>query len=213
MTRAGWVPYAETGPLRLRQQALDVAVLVWSWLCVELGQRVHGLVLQLQEPGRQLEGAGARLAEGLGDAADRVDGAPLVGDRLRGPLDAAAEASRSVADAGTAGQDTVGTLALVLALVVALVPLLLVVALWLPGRVRWAREAGAARLLRGDVELLALRAATSLPLSRLATLGPEPVARWRRGEPGAAEALAALELRQLGLRPGAAARDQRSRSH
>jgi len=32
--------------------------------------------------------------------------------------------------------------------------------------------------------------------------GADPVGRWRRGEPGAAEALAALELRAQGLRVG-----------
>lgn len=157
--------------------------------------------LRLQEPGRQLQGAGTRLADGLASAADRVSGAPLVGGRLREPLDAAAGAGRAVADAGAAGQNAVGRLALLLALVVVLVPVGVVLARWLPHRLRYAREAAAAVLLRGDVELLALRAATSLPLSRLAQLGPEPVARWRRGEPGAVEALAALELHTLGVAP------------
>lgn len=40
---------------------------------------------------------------------------------------------------------------------------------------------------RDDVEFLALRSTTLLPLSRLARLGPEPVARGRRGEPRGAE--------------------------
>ena len=194
-------PYADDGPLRWRQVALDVGVLLWCWLFVHLGRQVHEQVLRLQEPGRQLQGAGDRLAGSLGDAARRVAGAPLVGDRLRSPFDAAAGASRSVAAAGVSGQDAVAKLALVLALVVALVPIAIVLARWLPYRLRYAREAGAAVRLRGDVELLALRAATSQPLSRLARLGPEPVARWRRGEPGAAEDLARLELRSLGVRP------------
>ncbi len=198
--------YADDGAMRIRQQALDVAVLMWCYLFLRLGQAVHGLVLRLQEPGRELQGAGDRLAGGLGDAARRVAGAPLVGDRLRGPLDAAAEASRAVAGAGAAGQEAVGHLALVLALIVALIPIGYALSSWLPYRLRYAREAAAAVALRGDVELLALRAATSLPLSRLARLGPEPVARWRRGEPGAAQELAALELGSLGVR-GAPERD------
>ncbi len=193
--------YADDRRLRARQLVLDGAVLLWCLLFLRLAQVVHAGVLRLQEPGRELQAAGTRLADGLGSAADRVAGAPLVGGRLREPLDAAAGAGRAVAAAGASGQQAVGHLALVLALVVVLVPVGAVLVRWVPYRVRYAQEAAAAVLLRGDVELLALRAATSLPLSRLARLGPEPVARWRRGEPGAAEELAALELRSLGVAP------------
>ncbi len=203
--------YAEQGALRLRQQALDLGVLVWCWVFLRLGQRVHETVLALQEPGRQLQSAGSDLGGSLGSAAERAGSAPLVGDALREPLDAAARASRAVSDAGAAGQDAVAALALVLALVVALLPIGYVLARWLPHRVGYAREASAANAMRGDVELLALRAAATLPLHRLARLGDEPVGRWRRGEPGAAEALAELELRTLGLR-GGAGRAERVRS-
>ena len=170
---------------------------------------MHSIVLRLQEPGRQLAEAGNGLAGGLGDAAGRVADAPLIGDRLRAPLDAASEASRAVGRAGTAGQDAVAAVALVLALVVALLPIGYALSRYLPYRARYAREAGAAVALRGDVELLALRAASTLPLSRLATLGPEPVGRWRRGEPGAAEDLARLELASMGLLPDGAERSRR----
>jgi hypothetical protein len=74
---------------------------------------------------------------------------------------------------------------------------------WLPPRLQWSREAGAAGRLRGDVELLALRAAASAPLAELSRLGPDPVTRWRAGDAGAGAALAALELQRLGLRPTA----------
>lgn len=191
--------YAENGRMRAGQQLLDVAVLAWCYLFLRLGQSVQDTALRLREPGEQLQRAGENLAGGLGDAADRVAGAPLVGDRLRGPLDAAADASRAVAQAGITGQEAVDQLALVLGLLVALLPIAYVLSRWLPYRLRYAREAGAAGRLRGDVELLALRAATNAPLHRLARLGSEPVARWRRGEPGAAQALADLELRELGL--------------
>ena len=193
--------YAETGPLRVRQQVLDLAVLVWCWVFTQLGRSVHETVLGMQEPGRRLQSAGGDLGGSLGRAAEQAGGAPLVGDALREPLDAAARASQAVSDAGAAGQEAVAALALVLALVVALLPIAYVLARWLPYRVGYAREASAAARLRGDVELLALRAAATLPMHRLARLGPEPVGRWRRGEPGAAEALAELELQTLGLRP------------
>ena len=166
---------------------------------------MHRTVSGLAAPGRELERAGGGLSGGLSDAADRADGVPLVGGGLRAPLDAAAGAGDALARAGAAQQEAVGTLALC----------------WRccsPGSRRCGRwDAGCragcagaasrrAARLRDDVELLALRAAPHRPLVELARPGPEPVAAWRRGDPGAAEALAALELRAAGLRaPGTGA--------
>lgn len=193
--------YADTPGRRAQQVALDVGVVLWCWLWIRVAAGVKGVVLRLQEPGRLLENAGNSLAGGLTDAATRVSGAPLIGDRLRDPLAAAADAGHAVADAGSTTTAVVARLAVVLALVVALLPIAYVVSRWLPYRLRYAREAAAAVRLSGDIDLLALRAATSLPLSRLARLGPDPVARWRQGDPVAAQQLAALTLAELGIRP------------
>lgn len=195
--------YAETSGKRVAQQITDAVVAGWVLLWLWVGNIVHDAVRRLGAPGRELEEAGGSLAGGLRGAANRADDVPVVGDGLRAPLDAAAGAGDALARAGLAQQDAVGTLALLLALVLAGLPIVLAVARWLPGRLRWSRDVAAARSLRGDVELLALRAATTQPLHALAALGPDPVSRWRRGEPQAAEQLAALELRRLGLRPAA----------
>ena len=193
--------YAELPAVRTRQLVRDTAVLGWVLLWIWLGEKVHDGVRRLAAPGRELEDAGGGLTSGLSSAADRAGDVPLVGDGLRAPLAAAADAGGALERAGAAQQAAVDHLALLLALLVAGLPILWAVASWLPARLRWGREAAAAVRLRGDVDLLALRAATARPLSALATLGPEPVGRWRRGEPGAAQALAGLELRELGLRP------------
>lgn len=193
--------YAATGPMRTRQIALDLLVLVWVALWWRIGLGVHSTVSQLAAPGRELEEAGAGLASGLTAAAERADGVPLVGGGLRSPLDLAAGAGDAVARAGVAQQDATSTLALVLALLLAGLPIAWALQRWLPGRLRWARAASAAHTLRDDVELWALRAALTQPLPALARLGPDPVGRWRRGEPGAAEQLAALERRTYGLLP------------
>ena len=74
---------------------------------------------------------------------------------------------------------------------------------WLPWRLGYAREAGAARrLLAGapDLEILAARAMATAPLPRLAALPAGTGAAWRDGDPAAVRALAALELARLGLR-------------
>lgn len=192
--------YADHPARRARQIALDLTMVALALLWVRLSVAVQDTVLRLQEPGRQLEDAGDGLAQGLRDAADRVAGTPLVGDALADPLSAAANAGSTVGDAGAAANDVVAQVALVLALAFALLPLIPVLGAWLFHRLWYVREATAAVKLRGDTELMALRAAANMPLRSLARLGPEPVARWRRGEAGAAEDLAALQLRELGVR-------------
>lgn len=192
--------YAETGPLRSRQLLLDALIALWVLLWVRIGVAVDDAVRKLSAPGRELEKAGNGLSGGLSAAAARADDVPLLGGGLSRPLDAAAGAGDALARAGAAQQDAVGTLAVVLALLLAGIPIAWALQHWLPARLRWARQATAAASLRGDVELFALRAATHRPLHELARLGDDPVGRWRRGEPGAAEALAALELRAQGLR-------------
>ena len=95
-------------------------------------------------------------------------------------------------------------LAQVLGLAVALIPALLLLALWVPRRVTWVVEAtAAARLSRaghGARDLLALRALARRPLPELHRLSPDVAAAWRAGEPAAIDDLAALELDDLGLR-------------
>jgi hypothetical protein len=83
------------------------------------------------------------------------------------------------------------------------VPLALVLLLWLPRRLRWMRRAGVATTVRDQPagrDLLALRAQATQPLNQLAKLGPDIAQSWRNGDASAVDALAALELRQLGLK-------------
>ena len=85
-------------------------------------------------------------------------------------------------------------------MVVAAIPIIYVLARHLPGRVRWAREAGAARVLLAgapDGRLFALRALASAPLEDLLEVAPDPLAAY---EAGHITPLADVELRRLGLR-------------
>jgi hypothetical protein len=194
--------YAQHPALRARQVAADVGMLAWAVLWVLVARVVHRAVLVLAEPGRAVEDLGASVADSMNSAAEAAGGVPLVGDELAAPFEALSDASGSVRGAGQAAQDAVATLALVLAVVLVVLPVGWLLLRWLPWRLRYAREAGAARrLLNGapDLEILAARALATAPLPRLAALPPGTGAAWRGGDPAAVRALAGLELARLGL--------------
>jgi hypothetical protein len=195
--------YAEHPVQRGRQLAADIGMLAWILLWVLVARALHGAVLVLAGPGRALEDLGTSVAGNMASAAGVAGDVPVVGDELAAPFDALADAGGSVTAAGQAAQDAVGTLAAVLAVVLVVLPVGWLLLRWLPWRLRWAREAGAARrLLAGkpDLHVLAARALATAPLPRLATLPAGTGAAWQAGDPAAVRALAGLELRRLGLR-------------
>jgi hypothetical protein len=194
--------YASAPAHRTRQLTADVGMLVWIGLWVLLARIVHGAVLVLAEPGRAVADLGSSVAGNMNSAADAAEDVPLVGDELSAPFGALADAGGSVRGAGQAAQDAVGTLAMLLAVLLVLLPVGWLLLRWLPWRLRWAREAEAARRLTSavDLDLLAARAVATAPLHRLATMPPGTGAAWRVGDPVAVRALAGLELRRLGLR-------------
>ena len=178
--------YAQDPVLRTRQVLTDVAVGAWVVLWAAIAWGLHQLLAHLARPGELLEDAGGRLAG--------------VGERLPGPLDAIAGGGRAVARAGASQQDTAGSLAFWLPVVLAAIPIIYVLARHLPGRVRWAQEAAAARVLLAgapDGRLFALRALSSAPLGELLEVTPDPLAAY---ESGHVAPLAEVELRRLGLR-------------
>jgi|SRR4051794_21920227 hypothetical protein len=196
--------YADRLPAAIRQLITDLVIVIWVYAWIRVGLWIHDMVLKLGVPGQKLEGAGTGIADNLADAGGKVGRVPLVGDQLTKPFNGAAAAARSLADAGRQQQVIVGNLALVIALFAVALPLALVLFLWLPLRLRWMRRAGVASAVRdapAGRDLLALRALAGRPLNELAKLGPDIAQSWRDGDAEAVDALAALELRGLGLRP------------
>jgi hypothetical protein len=196
--------YADRLPTAVRQLVTDILVVTWVYVWVRVALRVHDMVLELAVPGAKLQSAGTGIADNLADAGGKVGRVPLVGDELTRPFTGAADAARALADAGREQQHVVGAVALTIALTVVALPLALVLLGWLPLRLRWMRRAGAALRVRDEPagrDLLALRALASRPLNQLTRLGPDIAQSWRNGDAAAVDALAALELRELGLKP------------
>jgi len=198
--------YADRVPTAVRQLLTDIFIVIWVYLWIRAALWVHEMVLKLGVPGEKLQSSGTSLADNLADAGGKVGRVPLVGDQLVKPFNGAADAARSLADAGRQQQEIVGDVALIMALVVVALPLALVLFGWLPLRLRWMRRAGVASRVRDEPagrDLLALRALASRPLNQLTKLGPDIAQSWRNGDAAAVDALAALELKDLGLKSSA----------
>lgn len=179
--------YAETSTLRLRQVLLDFGLVVWVFVWVRIGFWLNDLIQRLEGPGRSIEDAGNQIAGW------RV---PIL-DRRLGPITSGGEALQR---AGDSQQDVVHTLSFWLALLLAAIPIAWLVVRYLPGRLRWGREATAASRIRAQPsapQLFALRAMANRPLAKLRRAEADPAAAYARGDYGA---LAALELAELGLR-------------
>ena len=192
--------YAETAGLRARQLLGDLGVLAWTAAWVAAGLALYRLVEKLAVPGARVEQAGSSFAADVAEIQQTVGRLPVVGGQLQDPFGRLSGVGRTLAEAGVAQQEVVRQLALWLGVVVAAVPVVALLLVWLPRRVTWVREAGAASRLRldgADLELFAIRAVANRPLRELHRVSPDPAGDLRAGE---FQALADLELRALGLR-------------
>ena len=174
-----------------------IAAFVWAGLIV------YGAIAVLAAFGKTIEDAGNGFEQTMADAGDTLGGVPLIGGGIRQPFDAASGAGTLLAEAGQAQQDLVNTAATIIGIVVAAIPILLVLWIWLRGRAKFARRATEARNLSrlpDGPDLLALRALVNADYRELHDIHGEPVDAWRRGEKKVVRALAQLELREAGVR-------------
>lgn len=196
--------YADTSGRRLRQLTADLLLVAWLATWVWIGLVVHDGTLALAAPGRQTDESASAMAGQLREAGGRLDDVPLIGDEVATPFDKAADASEGLAAAGRSSVDAVEKLAVVLGLSIALIPILVVTAFYVPARLRFIREATAgARFIDSvdDLDLFALRALTNQPMRVLAKVSDDPAGDWRRKDPLVVRRLAELELKDVGLRP------------
>jgi hypothetical protein len=192
-------------PARLTLQVIgDVALVLWVWLWISISGTVHDATLGLAKPGREIESSATGLADRLRDAGHKIGGIPYVGDDVQKPFSGAGGQADRLAAAGRSQVEAVQTLAFWLGLAVALIPILIALAVYLPPRVRFVLRATAGRTFLDsvdDLDLFALRAMTNQPLHVLARISPDPAGAWRDRDPDVVRRLAALELKDAGLRP------------
>ncbi len=196
--------YAESPVRRSRQLLGDVLLVVWVAVWVKVALVVRDATLALAAPGEQISQAGGGLADRLRDAGASVGGVPVVGDEVRAPFDGAGDAADRLADAGDAQVAAVTDLAYWLGLSVGAIPILVALAVYLPLRWRFVREATAGQRFvdaAEDLDLFALRAMARQPMHRLAQVSDDPAGAWRRRDAAVVRALAEIELRDTGLAP------------
>jgi hypothetical protein len=196
--------YAARQPRQTLQLIGDALLVVWIAVWVKVGSEVHDATLLLAAPGERMSEAGDGLAGRLREAGDAIGGLPVVGEQARSPLDGAGDAAESLSAAGRAQVDAVHDLALWLGISIALIPILIVVAFYVPRRIRFAREATAGQRFIDadeDLDLFALRAIARQPMHRLAQVSDDPAGAWRDRDPEVVRRLASLELRDAGLAP------------
>jgi hypothetical protein len=196
--------YADGTARRTRQITTDLLLVAWVFLWLRLALVVHDATLALAEPGRRIETAGGGLAGRLRDAGTAVGKLPLVGGEASSPFDGAGRAADQIASAGAAQVEAVQHLAFWLGVSVAAIPILLVLAFYLPRRWRFMRNATAGQRFidaSADLDLFALRAMANQPMHRIARVSDDPVRAWRDGDRDVVRALALLELDDAGLAP------------
>ena len=198
--------YAERAEVRVRQVAGDVAVPVVLAGLAWVASAVHDAVAALAEPSARVGGAAREIAAGL----EGVEGIPIVGPVLAGPLGSVADASREVELAAVAQGRSVLAVALLLGLLTFVPAAAWLVSRWFRARVAWAREATGAAALRdggGDLRVLALRGLARAPLSELLAAAGEhdPLTAALTGD---GQPFADRELARLGLRDARRAVDR-----
>lgn len=194
--------YAES-PLRAAAQALvDLLALVWAGIVAWGAKYLHDTLLEWQTLGQDLVQAGQELEGTFSEAAGTAKNLPFVGDALAGGLGKGSDAGRLLSAAGYSQIEAVGYGAVLvpgLIAVVALMPSLW----WLARRLRYAKAAGQAMVMRANApDLLALHALTGRSYRRLKRISANPAAAWRNGDQKTIEGLATIQLSSLGLKPG-----------
>jgi TRAP-type C4-dicarboxylate transport system permease small subunit len=194
--------YADRPIRRTAQVLADLAALSLAVFAIWLGTEVHAQVMKLRAPGDGLIDAGSGLRSTFDSAADNADDVPLVGTALANALHTGSDAGVKLSQAGQWQVEAVTDLALWMAVILIAIPVVFLLATWLPLRVRFVRRATAGvhlqRLGEEGYDLLALRALVTQPLPRLAKAG-EVTTGWRNQDPAVIRKLAHWELERLGL--------------
>lgn len=173
---------------------IDLALIGWVIAWVVIGLEVGRQMREVSTLSDTVVLAGDAI-EQTADLLGQLGRIPFVGGSFEELADRIGETGRSAQANAAASRESVEDLSVLLAVSIALIPSLPLGALYVPLRLRWRRERAAVRRalaagVPGLDEVLAERARHTLPLGKVLALGDDT------------KALAAAELKRLGLRRG-----------
>jgi hypothetical protein len=183
---------------------LDAALALWVAAWITLGVAIGVNVRDLTTLSKTVASDG-RAVETIAESLHSLGSVPLIGKQISKDTDQLRQAGARAAASGEKSVSSIRALSILLAIAVALLPSVPVFGFYLPARLERRREAAALRrALRQHgcdpdfQEFLARRAIEALGYHRLRRVSPTP---WTDVETGDCAALAAAELRRLGLDP------------
>jgi hypothetical protein len=196
--------YPQISPRRERTLLADAVLVVAIVALAIAGLKVHDAIDSLKAVTAPIAQAGSTVRADFRSAADSVSGVPIVGGQLASGLRRAGADSGggAIAAAQSANHD-IDRVASLLGWLIFLVPTLLLLVRFLPGRLDQIRRLNAARrvLLNraapSSRQLVAERAAFSLPYGQLLRHTSQPLIDLERGH---LEPLIAAALEDAGLR-------------
>jgi hypothetical protein len=178
-------------------------VLVWAVAGITLGREIQ----QLAEVTNSARDAG-RATQSAADALDSLSDAPVVGGAIGDSADRIRSTGQGAIDGAEEGRTRIRRLGVIVGALIAIVPTLPLLVLYLPDRQAELRDRR--RILKalrkgdpGIEALLATRAVAHVPYRVLLRVSPDPAGDLQAGRHGP---LADAELRRLGLRTFAARR-------
>ena len=195
--------YSDYPARRTAQIIADVVALGVIAISIWVGTIVYAAIAVLASFGRTVEDAGNGIEQTMLDAGETLGGVPFIGDGIRTPFDAASGAGTLLAEAGQAQQDAVMTTAVIVGIVVALVPILLMVWIWLRRRSALGspRDRGTQPLAtRGRPRHPGAASSRERGLSRPPRDRSGTGRRVASGRQTVVRALAQLELRESGVK-------------
>lgn len=182
--------YPMVASRRTATMAADVLIIALVVLFAWFAASVHDAMNDVAEIAGGVESAGTSAQEALADAADRVDGVPIVGSELAAALRTTSTSTGEevVALARSSREDIEGA-AIVLAVALFLIPTVLLMVGYLPNRYTQIQRLTAARraLIHPPSsprhrQALAMRAAFGLPFSTLLRYTDDPLGDLARGD-------------------------------
>ncbi len=196
--------YAQRRGRMAGQLLADLSMVVWVVLWWFVGRFTQRTIDAIADPLRTSGERAAQLTEQARQAAEQAGRVPGIGSELRKPFDGAVDSLSGVTTAISQQISSIEHAGLLLGWLVFAIPVVILLVIWLPLRIRFVRRARAAQVFidaQADLDLFALRAMVGQPMHVIAKISDDPVAAWRRGDRDVIRALADVELRRTGLRP------------